>query len=227
MKLKRTLSLLTVSSIIALSGCAESQTMGNTIAKSMGSLVTEVVGGAAEGVRLGLGGAPKETTKTVATSTTNKPQTIPNSDMVYHFGWMEDASTGDQLDFELLKGQSLSDSIKGSKDYTYFIKPRSQWSQEHRDIIKDGKVIEGQEYIECYVGFKDGIKYRNQPLNGYIFKFTGESSGGEDILKFAPSANVRVIWPNFTTRTMEYLGDMVDRGAVYSTQKNTITCHYD
>lgn len=227
MKLKRTLSLLIVSSIIALSGCAESQTTGNTIAKSMGSLVTEVVGGAAEGVRLGLGGAPKETTKTVATSTTNKPQTIPTSDIVYHFGWMEDACTGDQLDFELLKGQSLSDSIKGSKDYIYFIKSRSQWSQEHRDIIKDVKMIEGQEYIEYYVDFKDGIKYRNQLLDGYIFKFRGESSGGEDILKFEPSANVRVIWPNFTTRTMESWGDMVDRGAVYSTQKNTITCHYD
>lgn len=58
------LSVVAISSLIALSGCAESQTMGSTVAKSMGSLVTEVVGGAAEGVRLGLGGAPKQTTKT-------------------------------------------------------------------------------------------------------------------------------------------------------------------
>lgn len=111
MKSKCTLSLFAVSSIIAFSGCAESQTMGSTVAKSMGSLVTEVVGGAAEGVRLGLGGAPKENTKTVATSTTSKPGTIPTSDMVYRFGWMEDACTGDQLDFKLLKGQSLSESM--------------------------------------------------------------------------------------------------------------------
>lgn len=169
MKSKCTLSLFAVSSIIAFSGCAESQTMGSTVAKSMGSLVTEVVGGAAEGVRLGLGGAPKENTKTVATSTTSKPGTIPTSDMVYRFGWMEDACTGDQLDFKLLKGQSLSESIKGSKNYTYFIKPKSQWSQEHRDIIKDVKMVEGSEYIEYYVDFIDGIKYRNQPLDRYIY----------------------------------------------------------
>lgn len=227
MKSKCTLSLFAVSSIIAFSGCAESQTMGSTVAKSMGSLVTEVVGGAAEGVRLGLGGAPKENTKTVATSTTSKPGTIPTSDMVYRFGWMEDACTGDQLDFKLLKGQSLSESIKGSKNYTYFIKPKSQWSQEHRDIIKDVKMVEGSEYIEYYVDFIDGIKYRNQPLDRYIFKFRAESSGGEDVLKFASNADVAAIWPNFTTRTMEYWGEMADRGAVYSTQKNTITCHYD
>lgn len=51
-------------------------------------------------------------------------------------------------------------------------------------------MIEGQEYIEYYVDFKDGIKYRNQALDGYIFKLRGESSSGENILKFAPSANV-------------------------------------
>ena len=47
-------------------------------------------------------------------------------------------------------------------------------------------MIEGQEYIEYYVDFKDGIKYRNQPLDGYIFKFRGEFSGGEDILLLVP-----------------------------------------
>lgn len=221
------LSVVAISSLIALSGCAESQTMGSTVAKSMGSLVTEVVGGAAEGVRLGLGGAPKQTTKTVATSAASKPQTIPTSDMVYRFGWMEDACTGDQLGFELLKGQSLSESIKGSKNYTYFIKPKSQWSQEHRDIIKDVKMVEGPEYIEYYVDFIDGIKYRNQPLDGYIFKFRAESSGGEDVLKFASNADVASIWPNFTTRTMEYWGEMTDIGATYSPQNKTITCMFD
>ena len=224
MKSKCTLSLFTVSSIIALSGCAESQTMGSTVAKSMGSLVTEVVGGAAEGVRLGLGGTPKQTTKIVTSSAASKPKTIPASDMVYRFGWMEDACRGDQLNFELVKGQSLSDSLKGSKDYTYFIKPRSQWSQEHRDIIKDVQMFEGTEYVEYHVDFVDGIKYRNQPLDGYIFKFRAESSGGEDVLKFASNADVAAIWPNFTTRTMEYWGDMVDIGSTYRPQNKTITC---
>ena len=30
------------------------------------------------------------------------------------------------------------------------------------------KMIEGQEYIEYYVDFIDGIKYRNQPLDIYL-----------------------------------------------------------
>lgn len=81
---------------------------------------------------------------------------------------MEDAYTGTQLDFKLSKWQSLSESIKGPRTYNYFIKPRAQWSQEHRDIIKNVKMIEGQECIEYYVDFKDDIKYRNQPLGRVI-----------------------------------------------------------
>lgn len=64
-------------------------------------------------------------------------------------------------------------------------------------------MIYGPEYIEYYVDFIDGIKYRNQPLDGYIFKFRVESSGGKDVLKFASNADVAAIWPNFTTRTMD------------------------
>ena len=227
MKSDHFFSIAIISSLVALSGCAESQTMGNAVVQSMGSLVTEVVGGTVEGVRLGLGGSPKETMKPVSSATTSKPRTIPASDMVYRLGWMEDACSGEKLDFALAKGQSLSDSIKGDKNYDYFIKPKSQWPQEYRDIIEDVKMIDGQEYVEYYVDFKDGVKYRNQPLAGYIFKFRGESSGGEDILKFAPNANVASIWPNFKTRTMEYWGEMEDRGAVYVPQNHTITCYYD
>lgn len=81
----------------------------------MGSLVTEVVVGAAEGVRLCLGSSPKETTNNVANPITSKPLSISSSDIVYHFGWIEDRCTGDQLDFKLSKGWSLSESIKGFK----------------------------------------------------------------------------------------------------------------
>lgn len=86
MKTNLKLSLLFVSGLITLSGCAESQTMGSTVVKSMGFLVTEVVGGTVEGVRLGLGGSPKETTKPGYSATTSKPRTIPTSDMVYSLG---------------------------------------------------------------------------------------------------------------------------------------------
>lgn len=88
-------------------------------------------------------------------------------------------------------------------------------------------MIEGPEYIEYYVDFIDGIKYRNQPLDGYIFKFRGESSGGEDALKFASNADVAPIGPNFTTRTMEYWGEMADIGLTYSPQNKKITCMFD
>ena len=54
-------------------------------------------------------------------------------------------------------------------------------------------MIEGPEYVEHYVDFVDGIKYRNQLLDGYIFKFRGESSSGEDVLKFALNADVAAI----------------------------------
>ena len=75
------------------------------------------------------------TTTLAAPSSSKSISSYKSNDMVHVFGWMEDACTGDQLGFELLKGQSLSESIKGSKNYTYFIKPKSQWSQEHRNII--------------------------------------------------------------------------------------------
>lgn len=88
-------------------------------------------------------------------------------------------------------------------------------------------MIEGPEYLEYYVDFIDGIKYRNQPLDEYIFKFRGESSGDEDVLKFASNADVAAIWPNFTTRTMEYWGEMADIGLTYSPQNKTITCMFD
>lgn len=88
-------------------------------------------------------------------------------------------------------------------------------------------MIYGPEYIEYYVDFIDSIKYRNQPLDGYIFKFRVKSSGGEDVLKFASNADVAAIGPNFTTRTMEYWSEMADIGLTYSPQNKKITCMFD
>jgi len=78
--------------------------------------------------------------------------------------------------------------------------------------------------IEYYVDSIDGIKYRNQPWDGYIFKFRGESSSGEDVLKFALNADVAAIWPNFTTRTIEHWGETTDIGSIYRPQNKAITC---
>ncbi|WP_352309021.1 hypothetical protein [Psychrobacter sp. W2-37-MNA-CIBAN-0211] len=63
--------------------------------------------------------------------------------------------------------------------------------------------------------------------DGYIFKFRAESSGGKDVLKFASNADVAAIWPNFTTRTMEYWGEMTDIGSTYRHQNKIITCMFD
>lgn len=67
MKSNHMLSLVAISSLIALLGCAESQTMGTTVVKSVGSLVNEVVTGTIAGVQPGLGGSSVDTKK-VATS---------------------------------------------------------------------------------------------------------------------------------------------------------------
>ena len=85
MKPNHVLSVVAISSLIALSGCAESQTMGTTVVKSVGSLVNEVVTGTIAGVQQGLGGSPVDTKKVVISS----PQKLPASDMLYLFGDME------------------------------------------------------------------------------------------------------------------------------------------
>lgn len=53
MKSNHMLSLIAISSLIALSGCAESQTMGTTVVKSVSSLVNEVVTDTMAGVQRG------------------------------------------------------------------------------------------------------------------------------------------------------------------------------
>ena len=226
MKSNHVLSVVAISSLIALSGCAESQTMGTTVVKSVGSLVNEVVTGTIAGVQQGLGGSPVDTKKVVISS----PQKLPASDMLYLFGDMEGGCLGKNLTFKTFDQSqlSLADSIKGvSEDYRYFVKPRSQWLSVYRDTIKDVKIKEGNEFTAYHLIFKDGIKYRGQPLEEYVFMFRPESSGAGEALKFAPTANLSTVLPNFKSYKMEYWDEIIDMGATYNSQNKTITCLFD
>ena len=226
MKSNHVLSVVAISSLIALSGCAESQTMGTTVVKSVGSLVNEVVTGTIVGVQQGLGGSPVNTKKVVIST----PQKLPASDMLYLFGDMEGGCLGKNLTFKTFDQSqlSLADSIKGvSEDYRYFVKPRSQWLSAYRDTIKDVKIKEGDEFTAYHLIFKDGIKYRGQPLEEYIFMFRPESSGAGEALKFAPTANLSTVLPNFKSYKMEYWDEIIDMGATYNSKNKTITCLFD
>ena len=168
MKSNHVLSVVAISSLIALSGCAESQTMGTTVVKSVGSLVNEVVTGTIVGVQQGLGSSPIDNKKVV----TSSPQKLPASDMVYLFGDMEGGCLGKNLSFKTFDQSQLSlqDSIKGvSEGSRYFVKPRSQWLSAYRDTIKDVKIKEGNEFTAYHLIFKDGIKYRGQPLDCLLY----------------------------------------------------------
>ena len=225
MKTNNILSILTIGSLMTLSGCAESQTMGSTVVNSVGSLVTEVVNGTVEGVRQGLGGAATAATKDSSTSNTHSA--LPANDMVYLFGSMEGGCLGKDMPFQTFDQSTLSleDSIKGvSNGYDYYVKPRSEWLSEYRDTIKNVRIHEGSEYTQYHVMFKDGIKYRGQPLEEYIFMFRPESSGSGEILKFSSTANITTIWPNFRSYKMEYWDEMIDMGATYNPKNKTITC---
>ncbi|MGP9668931.1 MULTISPECIES: hypothetical protein [unclassified Psychrobacter] len=226
MKSNHVLSVVAISSLIALSGCAESQTMGTTVVKSVGSLVNEVVTGTIVGVQQGLGSSPIDNKKVV----TSSPQKLPASDMVYLFGDMEGGCLGKNLSFKTFDQSqvSLADSIKGvSEDSRYFVKPRSQWLSAYRDTIKDVKIKEGNEFTAYHLIFKDGIKYRGQPLEEYIFMFRPESSGAGEALRFAPTANLSTVLPNFKSYKMEYWDEIIDMGATYNSQNKTITCLFD
>lgn len=226
MKSNHMLSLVAISSLIALSGCAESQTMGTTVVKSVGSLVNEVVTGTIAGVQQGLGGSSVDTNKIAISSS----QELPTSDMLYLFGDMEGGCVGKNLSFKTFDQSQLSleDSIKGvSQDYRYFVKPRSQWLSAYRDTIKEVKIKEGSEFTAYHLIFEDGIKYRGQPLEEYVFMFRPESSGAGEALKFTPTANLSTILPNFKSYKMEYWDEIIDMGATYNSKNKTFTCLFD
>jgi len=240
MKINNVLSILTISSIMTLSGCAESQTMGSTVGKGAMSLVDSFAAEVQKGINESfLGNTNKKAVeanninKVAINAPTKASNTITSNDTVYLLGWMEDACTGEnpanngtRKDYN-----TFLESFYGSNNYKYFVKPRSQWMPEYRDIIKEIKYSDnssveiGSNSGEYQVIFKEGVKYRGQPLESHIYTFIKESQGAIQTLKFAPNANVNAIWPNFKTRTIEYWGEMEDMGAAYTPQDKTIQCY--
>ena len=151
-----------------------------------------------------------------------------SNDMVHVFGWMEDACSGEKLPYKKIaaKDTAFIESIRGQKASGDFVKPKAKWLSEYRNMIKDVKMKKGEPYTEYRVIFNKGVTYRGQPLEEYKFSFIPESSGGENVLKFAPTATIPTIMPNFQTRTMEYWGEMEKRGATYNPKNKTVTCEF-
>lgn len=239
MKLNNSISILAISGLITLSGCAESQTIGNMVSQSANNIVSELSKSAKQQVSAYTGSSNKKVTETNSAETVkNAPSRASNSitskDMVYLFGWMEDACSGENPSRDGIKQdeRTFLESFYSSNGYdNYFVKPRAQWLAEYRDMIKDikysndSRVEIGGDLGEYTVIFKEGVKYRGQPLESYTYTFIKESSGDVQTLKFAPNANISVIWPNFKTRSIEYWGEMEDMGASYKPQDRTIQCY--
>lgn len=239
MKTNNVLSILAISSIMTLSGCAESQTMGSTVGKGAMSLVDSFAAGVQKGIDESFLGNTNKTAvsannnKVATNAPTRASNTITSSDMVYLLGWMEDACTGENPAHNGVRANhsKFTESFHG-RGRQNFVKPRSEWSPEYRDMIKEIQYKDlydtdmGGDFGEYKVIFEDGVKYRGQPLDQYIYSYRRESSGGVESLKFAPNANVSSIWPNFKTRTIEYWGEMEDMGATYTPQSRTIECYF-
>ena len=168
------------------------------------------------------------TTTLAAPSSSKIMSSYKSNDMVHVFGWMEDACTGEKPSYKKIaaKDTAFINSIRGQKASGDFVKPKSQWLSEYRNMIKDVKMKKGEPYTEYRVIFNKGVTYRGQPLEEYTFSFIPESSGGENVLKFASTATVPTIMPNFQTRTMEYWGEMEKRGAEYDSKNKTVTCYF-
>ena len=90
-----------------------------------------------------------------------------------------------------------------------------------------GVIKEGGEFTAYHLIFKGGIKYRGQPLEKYVFMFRPKSSGAGEALKFAPTANLSTILPNFKSYKMEYWDEIIDMGATYNSKNKTFTCLFD
>ena len=67
MTLNHALSLISLSGILAITGCAETKTLGSSVGKG----VSSVVNGVFEGVKQGLGGTEHPTTQQAKASTTS------------------------------------------------------------------------------------------------------------------------------------------------------------
>lgn len=136
---------------------------------------------------------------------------------------MEQGCNGTTPVYSNMKDKSIKfrNSFRDPNGFELKVLPRSQWSPEYRDLIKNITVSEDytkskEDTFAVYkIMFKDGVKYRGQPLNEYHFIHRVESSGIADVLVFAPSADMNYVWSNFKTIKVESWGEMVDDRAIY------------
>ncbi|SJM38481.1 hypothetical protein A1019T_02478 [Psychrobacter pasteurii] len=167
-------------------------------------------------------------------------QDLPLGDMFILFAWMEDGCVGDGFIYDSIKEHNtkfinrtmkmkmLAEPNENDEIYEFFITPRSQWAPGFSPLMKDVSIHTNHEYTEYHIKFADGVKYREQPIKEYHYKFRPESEGGAHVLKFAKNANMQSVLKHFKTRqTLDYVtGEMFDQKAEFDRNNNTLTCYY-
>ena len=167
-------------------------------------------------------------------------QDLPEGDMFILFAWMEDGCIGDGPIYSSInehhnkfidrsmKMKTLAEPNANDEIYEFSITPRSQWAPGYSPLMKDISIHTNYEYTEYHIKFADGVKYREQPITEYQYKFRPESEGGAHVLKFAKNADMQSVWKHFKTRqTSDYMSDgLYDSKARFDRNDNTITCVY-
>lgn len=167
-------------------------------------------------------------------------QDLPEGDMFIMFAWMEDGCIGDgpiyssinenhnKFISRTMKMKTLAEPNENDDIYEFSITPRSQWSPGYSPLMKDVSIHVNLKYTEYHIKFANGVKYREQPITEYHYKFRPESEGGEYVLKFAKNADMQSVWKHFKTRqTSDYMDDsLYDSKARFDRNNNTITCVY-
>lgn len=210
------LSAISLAILTSLSGCAEVSALTNDIGSSVSQGVSTMV---------------KDVNKVLTTPTsttanqTQRATSIPSTDMVYLMGWMEDACQRYAPPTDKIANRyfDFRDSVI-DMDYSK-IKPRSQWSAQYRDQIQEVSKRNDGSYITFSIKLKNAY-YRNQPLAAIETGYREGTEGANAKLVFAQSVNVPAIASNFKAGKMEYMGEMIDSGAVYSPRENSLNCEY-
>lgn len=139
-------------------------------------------------------------------------QDLPMGDMFILFAWMEDGCIGDGPVYNSIKKnhdkfinrtmkmKMLAEPNENDEIYEFFIAPRAQWAPGYSPLMQDVSMHTNYEYTEYHIKFADGVKYREQPIIEYQYKFRPESEGGEYVLKFANNADMQSVWKHFKSR---------------------------
>lgn len=210
------LPIIGLAILSSLSGCAEVSALTNDIGSSMSQGVSTMV---------------KDVNKVLTTPTstianqTQSATSIPTTDMVYLMGWMEDACQQYAPPTDKIADRyfAFRDSVI-DMDYSK-VKPRSQWSPQYRDQIQEINKRNDGSYVTFSIKLKNAY-YRNQPLAAIETGYQEGTEGANAKLVFAQSANVPAIASNFKAGQMEFMGGMIDSGAVYSSRENSFNCEY-